>query len=199
MGDGVGIKQEVVGENLDKEKLRLMAEIDSIDYAQSRLLSDVQGNAEITQSQAPCFMNSELRDMNVSCTTNELLYGGASETLFESGPQLKPSTESRAGNDAMTVSSNQETDGNLFGMKEIPEEQIEDSLLQSLTVPQPPAQIQIPEQKFKKKETQTQLQVGPETQHPTLDTKRSNRTPSINSKPESQQQPLTGSLRSVKD
>jgi hypothetical protein len=138
-----------------------MAEIDSIDYTQSKLLSDVQGDRGITRSQAPGLMNSELRDMNVSCTTNELLYGGASETNFESGPQLKPGTESRAGNDSKTVSSNQETDGPLFIMKEIPEEQIEESLLQSQTIPQSQpqpqtlaqSQTQTQSQKFKKKDT----------------------------------------------
>jgi hypothetical protein len=171
IGGRVGLVREVVGENLDKEKLRLMAEIDSIDYAQSKLLSDVQGNGGITQSQAPGLMNSELRDMNVSCTTNELLYGGASETNFESGPQLKPSTESRAGNDSKTVSSNQETDGPLFIMKEIPEEQIEESLLQSQPQPQSQSQpqpqtlaqsqTQTQSQKFKKKDTQASFQPPP--------------------------------------
>lgn len=48
VGGRVGSGREVVGENLDQEKLRLMAEIDSIDYAQSNLLSDVQGNGGIT-------------------------------------------------------------------------------------------------------------------------------------------------------
>lgn len=150
-------------------------------------------------------MNSELRDMNVSCTTNELLYGGASETNFESGPQLKPSTESRTGNDAMTVSSNQETEAPLFIMKEIPEEQIEESLLQSQTIPQrqpqPPtqSQTQIPQQKFKKKDTQTQLQVGPPT-HPLPPTPpTSHPTGSLRSVKDYTQLYPTGSLRSVQD